>query len=613
MAQGDAQAPERQVTTSPVLEHRHDGSGRAADRLVVKFRDAARVRLDGTHFVSRAGRDLSALEQALARHGDPERARLMGRNPDRIEATRQRAEARSGRSLPDLNSYFELVVAPAERERLMEVLAGLEVVETAYRAPLPVPPPEDIPPETPDWEEDIVHLDPAPEGIDSEYAWTRPGGAGQDVFVVDIEYSWRETHEDLENTIGATECFTPTTWYIEHGTAVMGELFAGRNGYGVTGMVHEATPGFVTDYPVDMSYSVARAVDCATSLMEPGDVMLIEAQAYGPRDLDGDGTNEYVPVEWNQAEYDSISVATAAGITVIEPAGNGGEDLDDPVFMGLFDRSVRDSGAIIVGAGVSPLDWFYTDRSRLSFSTYGSRVDIQGWGNLVFTTGYGYFFDGGGDPNQYYDDAFSGTSSASPMGTAAAASLQGVQEACGGPPLDPLAVREILVDTGSPQQDGVYTGHIGPRPDLRAALERVEVDNDADGYAECEGDCDDAASETYPGAPEVNDGLDNQCPGDAGYGIVDETSGDSGFHDPADKAAYCWDPQEGATEYEVRRSDRPWMPSPCAGTTTADTCWSDAEEPTPGSAFYYLNRPTAPSVGSWGYDSAGAERQNVCS
>ena len=482
-----------------------DASGRAADRLVVKFADEARVRVRGPVLVSLAGADLAPAESVLRRFGSPPPARTLFRDEPAVDATRAAAESRSGGRLPDLNGYVEFVVDPELRERLADALRGLALVEAVYRPALPPPPPTDIPPPTPDGESDLLYLDPAPTGIDAEYAWTRPGGAGLNIVVTDIEYSWRTGHEDLDGAIAAQRCGTPSTQYIEHGTAVMGELFAGRNGYGTTGIVYQATPRFATDLPNGGSYSVAAAIDCATDFMAPGDVMLVEAQTYGPRDHDGDGTNDFVPVEWDQAEYDAIKIATAAGIVVVEPAGNGGEDLDDAVFGGKFNRSTRDSGAIIVGAGSTtygPLP----DRSRLDFSTYGSRVDIQGWGDDVGSTGYGDYFDGGGDPNQYYTSIFSGTSAASPMGAGAAAAIQGVQKACGGPPLAPAAVRDLLVQTGTAEVAGPYPGHIGPRPNLRAALARVDSDNDADSYAECEGDCDDARAATYRMPPRPTTG-----------------------------------------------------------------------------------------------------------
>ena len=62
------------------------------------------------------------------------------------------------------------------------------------------------------------------------------------------------------------------------------------------------------------------------------------------------------------------------------------------------------------------------------------------------------------------------------------------------------------------------------------------VDNDTDtyytgcdAYASINGpDCEDGKSTVYPGAPELCDGIDNQCPGNAGYGIIDEDSCYSG-------------------------------------------------------------------------------------
>ena len=57
------------------------------------------------------------------------------------------------------------------------------------------------------------------------------------------------------------------------------------------------------------------------------------------------------------------------------------------------------------------------------------------------------------------------------------------------------------------------------------------IDTDGDGYGEpgnpsctsgSQTDCDDTYGFTYPGAQEFCDQVDNQCPGDPGYGLIDE-------------------------------------------------------------------------------------------
>jgi serine protease len=581
-------------------------AGRAPDRLIVKFDDAARVRLRGNRLVSDGGVDLRTLDRTLLAHGFRSLDPLFRADELTIDEQRRNAEHRSGRFLPDLNSYFEVRVDPIDSEKLLGALKQLGSVQTAYRAALPQPAPVDILPPTPDAEAFQIYLDPAPAGIDARDAWTRPGGRGEGILIVDIEYNWRDTHEDLESALSRQECFTPFSTEIEHGTAVIGELIGGDNAYGITGIANQADVGLVTHWPASMTYSVARAVQCATGLLGPGDVMLIEAQTVGPN-------STFVPPEWDQAEYDAITNATAAGIIVVETAGNGNENLDDSAFGGAFDRAVRDSGALIVGAGANlyyPPD--QPDLSRLDFSTYGSRVDLHGWGDDVLTTGYGDAFDGGGDPNQFYTDLFNGTSSAAPMIAGAAAILQGVQIACGGDPLPPAIVREILVQTGSPQVAGPFPGNIGPRPDLRAALERVDVDNDTDGWAECQGDCDDAVAATHPGAAEVNDGLDNQCPDAEGYGSIDEISGESGFHDPTDKTKFSWMPQAGALSFEVARSTSPDFSTGCASWQTGATFIQDGQPLGVGAVFHYLVRPLTPFAGSWGRSWSGGERSGPC-
>src|SRR5262249_29802964 len=125
-------------------------------------------------------------------------------------------------------------------------------------------------------------------------------------------------------------------------------------------------------------------------------------------------------------------------------------------------------------------------------------------------------------------------------------------------------------------------------------------------------DCDDSDPHTYPGALEINDGKDNQCPGDTGYGIVDEIDGISGFLTPGDKATFSWPAQSGATSYDVAPSSDPLLASDCAAFTSITTSIADPDVPPPQVVRFYIVRPAAPHLGSWGRRSAGEERTASC-
>jgi predicted GH43/DUF377 family glycosyl hydrolase len=57
--------------------------------------------------------------------------------------------------------------------------------------------------------------------------------------------------------------------------------------------------------------------------------------------------------------------------------------------------------------------------------------------------------------------------------------------------------------------------------DCDGAIPNIEVDHDGDGYATCEGDCDDNNIDVHPAANEECDGLDTNCDGAWGFGEVD--------------------------------------------------------------------------------------------
>lgn len=328
-------------------------------------------------------------------------------------------------------------------------------------------------------EEFQAYLDPAPLGMDVRFAWTQPGGKGENVKIVDIELNWNLQHQDL--AAAATNAFilvrgidrlpddVQNQSNINHGTAVLGELIAADDGIGVTGIAHRATLGLINPLTNGSTPDVAGAIRRAASKLDPGDVILLELSVAGPR-FDPFIGRGLAPIEFQQDIFLAIKDATSSGIIVVESAGNGFEDLDHPAYAGTFDRSNRDSGAIIVGAGKPEGDIYGSgpDRTRTEESNYGSRVDLQGWGRFVTTSGYGPLREEQG-PNHLYTIDFGATSAATAMVAGAAALLQSIVKERGRAPLAPDELRHLLVSTGTPQA-GNLGEHIGPRPDLRAAI-----------------------------------------------------------------------------------------------------------------------------------------------
>ena len=315
---------------------------------------------------------------------------------------------------------------------------------------------------TPSFESYQGYVGPAPQGIDAPAAWQR-GVRGAGVWFADIEGGWNASHEDLPGdriTHAGGQPIRDPSWRA-HGTAVLGEVVGRDNGKGVVGLAPDVERVFTSSIG---GTSVADAIDTAATQLRPGDVLLIELQGSGPR-------GRYLPVEYWDDNFDAIAAATARGIVVIEAAGNGGENLDHAAYKDKLSRSGRDSGAIMVGAGAPPRKGF-SDRERLDFSNYGTRVDVQGWGRKVTTLDYGDLQSCKGAERGYtdrhYTGEFSGTSSASPIVAGAAVLVESYVRAKG-VVMEPADVRALLRTTGTPQE-GDLKKQIGPRPDLARAF-----------------------------------------------------------------------------------------------------------------------------------------------
>jgi subtilisin family serine protease len=407
--------------------------------------------------------------------------------------------ARTGDALfaelvPD--TFFQVDASPQRLPTLRARLQGLPFVEAAY-----IKPPASLPfwatlgsieiaasppSTTPNFLGSQIYLEPAPDGVGAKAAWLVPGGKGQGISIIDLEWGWLFQHEDLSGKGGCVIGINdPDT---NHGTAVIGVLGGDDNPFGVTGIVPEASLS-TASFGDDWKTATARTIDAASRLLAAGDIMVVEIHRPGPRTgfAENDNQQGYIATEWFPDDLAAVQRAVARGVIVVAAAGNGGEDLDSPLYeqrpadfihswRNPFNPNNPGSGAILVGAGAPPPgthnnDWG-PDRSRLDFSNFGRRVDAQGWGLEVTTCGYGYL-QGGLDNTHWYTDRFGGTSSATPIVAGALASVQGILRSRGKRLLTPAEAVAALRETGSEQQDAPdrpATQRIGHRPDIQAIL-----------------------------------------------------------------------------------------------------------------------------------------------
>jgi len=458
-------------------------AGRATPRyqtVVVKFRDGINLPYDDTVGPAIMERGIGPWDKLVSQFPGLTIGPLFrAASADAITRKVQQALEMNPKSRARaLTSYFLVRVPEAvEAEAVVATLSSWSSIEMAYVRPQPGPPPVN-----PNAVVGLVtppplqqHLDPADVGIDARYAWLFPGGDGAGQAVVDLEQGWKFDHVDLP--AGITLISGVSQDFISHGTEVLGVLAAQNvnpNGCRGVGVAQAASVRCVSEWRADGSFDTESAIWDAIEAMNFGDVLLLETQTYNFQGYD------QVPIEFQPAIFDAISVATDVGIVVVEPAGNGGVDLDtvvDLLGVPVFDRAVRDSGAVLVAGSNSTVP--HTPLTSVPATTCtGRRVDCFAWGRNVETIV--------SDPTgttSLCTRFFAGTSSAAAIVAGAAVSVQGLAQAGLGYRFGARQLRAILGDrsTGTASENGEADG-MGVMPNLRAIIESQALNLAPDVY-----------------------------------------------------------------------------------------------------------------------------------
>ena len=452
--------------------------------LIMKFHDDSRVRAHNGRLLSQSAADLAPIQALLDAYGATVQPHIAIPQATLL-AVATKAKLYSGRTQPDMAGIIEVKVDNARMLLLADALNArpeTEIVQVVGPTSNPQMPcvQTDFPPATPDYRafqayrisDGGVRLTEvrAPGFTDVDEDGTE-GIYGEGVAIGDVEGCYLTDHEDL--------CFvtpepgqTPTCVFgPDHGTAVLGvmgsieDTDASEPNIGMGGLAPMADYYFFPSDSLQEGPRVAAAITSAAATLPAGSVLLIEVQrTVYPADPFGDPFNvPYVPAETSFAVWLATRQACDAGIIVVAAAGNGKQDLDGGAWIGDPGEEVffqyygfylawGDSGAIMIGAGTPD-----AQHDRLGFSTFGSRIDMQGWGTSVATLGYGDLrpIDGLADDRQYYTTDFGGTSSATPIVAGVAAILQGLQlEVDGESPYSSETMRELLKTTGVPAGAG---------------------------------------------------------------------------------------------------------------------------------------------------------------
>lgn len=483
------------MAAKPARPKRSDWNPPAKYRrwVAVKFRDLADRHLDWPYV---DGVERFILEHQLGPWGGLRRdfpgiklrRTFTAVDPERLATLVNKAQRLSGgMGFDDVLRHFRIrVPAGQDHDALADRLQAWDVVEIAYVESPPTPPPVD-PDESATIDLDnLGHLLGNRAGIGALLVRDRSGGRGEGTHFADVEQGWDldstdafVDHPDLDPGDLAPGRITLRSGVNNnsprHGINVLGVIRALENSKHAQGVAPLARGILVSEYrnPGDTEANRGDAILAALDALPAGGVMLLELQI---ERTDRAPSAEFWPVELEDASLRMIQLATALGVTVIEAAGDGDDQVGTTTNLGRLDdtpqldptsTSFADSGAILVASATHrdphrPLGFGVNIQTR-----YGTRVDCYAWGEKVGTTSVDAM---GGEK---YDGSFGDTSAASAIIAGTALVVQGMFQAAGGFPVMPARLRDILRDaTLGTRSEDPPNDQIGVMPDLSLIANR---------------------------------------------------------------------------------------------------------------------------------------------
>lgn len=260
-------------------------------------------------------------------------------------------------------------------------------------------------------------------------AWKKATGHG--VVIVDLDFGFRTTHEDIAAAIERTYNSWDDTKKVDvgptaHGTAVVALAAARANDAGMAGVAPEASvwavqAGFGNSPPASEGTSWQRGIEWALAEDSGGrrKVLLLEAQSIKSK---------------NYEQIDSVNnalrTAIGNGVVVVVAAGNGGFDAR----TGDDEQAFEPTGSILVGATV----YGDTTNDAAWWSNHGADLVAAAPGDQTRDVTAGAASD------THYMDNFGGTSGAAAKVAGVVALMLEAK-----PDLTHEKARSILKATGS--------------------------------------------------------------------------------------------------------------------------------------------------------------------